>query len=112
MIPRLRTAFRAHRARIAAERMILAAAADACEMERLHEAGLPRDDERMEKILRDAIDLGIHTMTDRELTYWASSMDAAAAMRADIADPHALHRPPVLGCGWDREWAESLGVAL
>lgn len=108
--PTWRTVWAAHRKRVAEQRAILAAADAACETERVR--AWQDDDTRLARALRDAIDAGVPVMADPERMIWASAMDVAAALRADVADPDAQHRPPVLGSPWDVEWARSLGMAL
>ncbi len=102
---RLRTAWGAHRRRAAETNAILAAADAAYEIER-------HDDAHLARPLRDAIDAGVPVMADPERLYWSAAMDAAAALRADVADPDAARRDQVLGCAWDVEWTRSLGVTL
>jgi len=108
--PTWRAALAAHRKRVSEQRAVLAAADAACETERVR--AWQDDDTKLARALRDAIDAGVPVMADPERMIWASAMDVAAALRADVADPDAQQRPPVLGSAWDAEWTRSLGMAL
>lgn len=110
---RLLAAWSEHRRRIAADRQTAAALAEADELERLRHRGLPDPtDAQLSRLLHDVIAEGGPVVSDRERVYWASAMDAAAAGRADAADPTAHLAPPRLGVAWDREYLRSVGVTL